>query len=178
MSMDDVEDLEPVADEERSKPGKKRKPRQTRTAAMLPFLFMGAIVTMMLAPEIFTVLAIGLWPTFVITFVKPMAGYGSARIVLGFNFAGLMPALEIVWNGKRGMEDAWRVLMDAELIGVAMGAAFVGAIVMMAAPYIAEAWVLLRADNVQKDAVERQQALVQEWGEQLVEDSRMAVLDE
>ena len=112
MSTDDVEDLELVPEEEQAKPKKKRGPRQTRMAAMLPILFMGAIILMMLAPEIFTVLAIGLWPTFVITFVKPMAGFGSARIVLGFNFAGLMPALEIVWNGKRGMEDAWRVLMD------------------------------------------------------------------
>lgn len=178
MSMDDVEDLEPVADEEPPKPKKAPRRGQTRMAAMLPLLFLGAIILMMLAPEIFTVLAIGLWPTFVITFVKPMAGFGSARIVLGFNFAGLMPALEIVWNGKRGIEDAWRVLMDAELIGVAMGAAFVGAVLMMAAPYIAEAWVLLRADTVQKNAVERQQALVQEWGEQLVEDSRLSALEE
>lgn len=174
MSAENVEELEAVEVDEAAapaRPQKKRKGGNSRLAALMPLIFLGAILLMMLVPEVFTVIAIGLWPTFVVSFLKPLAKFGSARTVLGFNLAGLMPALEIVWNGDRGMEDAWRVLLDAELIGVAMGAAFVGGVVMMAAPFIAEAWVLLRADQVQKNAVARQQALIEEWGEQLAQDA-------
>jgi hypothetical protein len=109
-------------------------------------------------------LAIGLLPSAIALATDRSAGRATARTVLAFNLAGLLPALRALWLEGHTLIALASVLGQAEALPLAYTAALVGFLLPQVLAWAVLAVLEARAYGAVQALEQRRAALRETWG--------------
>lgn len=146
-----------------------RNPRITKKKPLVPIWgWMLLVVLVIFALPTVVLLALGLIPSYVATFVDRRPQKYAAFCVSGFNLAGIIPYLAELWASGHNSAQLVAMLSSPFMWAVIFGCAALGWLVHFGIPPIASSLTLMRDRRRVQALYDRQMELREEWGDDIV----------
>lgn len=150
----------------------KVKAQKSGKGGFIPLLiFIG--VCSVVAPPTMIVLACGMIPTVIAIFLSPSRVKGSMASMAALNLAGVIPVLGFLWERGHTLDHAVRLLTDPFMWLFMFGGAGVAAFLLWGVPIVVLAFYEVKARQVIKRYEKRRAKLIEEWGGQIIEDTKI-----
>ncbi|MEH6401754.1 MAG: hypothetical protein V7750_00175 [Sneathiella sp.] len=134
-------------------------------------IFIG--ICSVVAPPTMIVLAGGMIPTLVATILNPSRIKGSLAAMAALNLAGVIPVLGFLWERGHTIDQSIRLLTDPFMWLFMFGGAGFAAFLLWGVPIVVQAFYEVKARQTVKRFEKRRAKLIEEWGGQIIEDSKM-----
>ena len=138
---------------------------------LLIFLGVGAVVV----PPTIIVLAVGMIPSIVATFVNPGRVKGSIAAMTALNLAGVVPVIGFLWERGHTIDNALRLLADVFMWLLMFGGAGVAAFLLWGVPIVVQGVYEVQSRRMIGKLEKRRMKMIEEWGGRIVEDSKTGV---
>ncbi|MEP3247209.1 MAG: hypothetical protein ABJN40_10250 [Sneathiella sp.] len=148
---------------------KKNKGGKPSLFPMMVFIGVCSVV----APPTMLVIACGMIPSVVATFLNTSKVKGSIAAMFAFNLAGVLPVLGYLWERGHTIDQAIRLLTDVFMWLLMFGSAGIAAFLLWGVPIVVQAFYEVQARQVVKRLERRRTKLIEEWGGQIIEDAKI-----
>jgi hypothetical protein len=138
---------------------------------LLPVLIFIGVGSVVIPPTII-VLACGMIPSIIATFVNPPRIKGSVAAMTAFNLAGVIPVIGFLWERGHTIDQAMRLLLDVYMWLMMYGGAGVAAFMLWGVPMVVQAFYEVQARHMIGKMQKRRDKMIQEWGGQIIEDAK------
>lgn len=145
------------------------KKRSSNVVTMLLLVALGSVFV----PPTVIILGVGLVPTFVARFVNPNRIKGTVAAMTAFNLAGVVPVLGMLYQKGHTIEQAFSLLSDVYVWLLLYGGAGLAAFLLWGVPIAVQAGYEVQARTSVKRLEKRRSSLIEEWGGQIIEDSKI-----
>jgi len=146
--------------------------KNSATKGFLPLLiFIGAGSVFM--PSVIIILGVGMIPTLVARFANPSRIRGTIASMAAFNLAGVIPVIGILWQNGHTIDAALTLLTDVYMWLLMYGGAGVAGFLLWGVPIAVQAIYEVQAQQYVKRLEKRRAKMIEEWGGQIIEDSRV-----
>jgi len=125
------------------------------------------------APPTVIILGIGLVPTFVARFANPNRIKGTVAAMTALNLAGVIPVLGMLYQKGHTIERAFTLLGDVYIWLLLYGGAGLAAFLLWGVPIVVQGGYEIQARQYVKRLEKRRSRLIEEWGGQIIEDSKI-----
>lgn len=149
---------------------KKVKPS---SGSSLPMILVFVGVLGVVAPPSLVVLTVGMLPSLVGIIMSPVRVKGAMASMFSLNLAGVLPVLGFLWQRGQTFDHALRLLSDVYMWGLMFGSAGLAAFLLWGVPLGVHAVYELQASTLISRLQKRRTRLVEEWGGQIFEDSKI-----
>lgn len=146
-----------------------QKKRSSNVVTMLLLVALGSVF----APPTVIILGIGLVPTFVARFANPNRIKGTVAAMTALNLAGIIPVLGMLYQKGHTIERAFILLGDVYIWLLLYGGAGLAAFLLWGVPIAVQAGYEIQARQYVKRLEKRRSRLIEEWGGQIIEDSKI-----
>lgn len=143
-------------------------------ASLRPLLMLaGTLLALLpLAPATFAIVVVYMLPTWLTALTRPLAVPGALATMAGLNLAGLMPAVNELWQADGGFDEAFLIMIDVDLLAIDLAACGIAMAILVTAPFLARAWAEAMINRTHSSAEAAKRRLLDEWGAGLEEDAR------
>lgn len=149
----------------------KKKAPSNRKATFPLLIFIG--VCSVVAPPTMIILAIGMIPSVIATFVNPARVRGSIAAMIALNLAGVIPVIGFLWQRGHSIDQALNLLSDVFMWLIMFGGAGIATFLIWGVPIVVQAFYEVQASQLIKRLERRRTKLIEEWGGQIIEDAKM-----
>ncbi len=146
-----------------------QKKRSSNVVTMLLLVALGSVF----APPTVIILGIGLVPTFVARFANPNRIKGTVAAMTALNLAGVIPVLGMLYQKGHTIEQAFTLLGDVYVWLLLYGGAGLAAFLLWGVPIVVQGGYEIQARQYVKRLDKRRSKLIEEWGGQIIEDSKI-----
>ncbi|WP_169570037.1 hypothetical protein [Sneathiella limimaris] len=147
----------------------KAKKKSSNVVSLLLFVALGAVF----APPTLIILGIGLTPTIAARFANPNELRGTIAAMAAFNLAGVIPVLGFLYQKGHTLDQAFRLLADVYNWLLMYGGAGLAAVLLWGVPILVQSAYEIQAKQHVKRLDKRRSRLIEEWGAQIIEDSKI-----
>jgi hypothetical protein len=152
-----------MADKEPAKQPSGKAPKKGGKGKFVFFLIIAAFAMPFMLPSVVLLLA-GLIPTYVAYGTDPDPDKSGAASVGAMNLAGITPFLIDLWMKGQTLDNAFRLLTDANNWFIILGAAAVGQLVIYAIPQAIATLTLTHAEARVRGLRKNLDMLKESWG--------------
>ncbi len=146
-----------------------QKKRSSNVVTMLLLVALGSVF----APPTVIILGVGLVPTFVARFANPNRIKGTVAAMTALNLAGVIPVLGMLYQKGHTIERAFTLLGDVYVWLLLYGGAGLAAFLLWGVPIVVQGGYEIQARQYVKRLEKRRSRLIEEWGGQIIEDSKI-----
>jgi len=144
----------------------------SNTKPLFPLMvFIG--ICSVVAPPTMIVIAAGMVPTVVATFLNTSKVKGSIAAMFALNLAGVIPVLGFLWTRGHSIDQAVRLLTDVFMWLLMFGSAGVAAFLLWGVPIVVQAGYEVQARQAINKLGRRRSKLIEEWGGQIIDDAKI-----
>lgn len=151
------------------KPLKKQAPAKAANSGgvnKIALMMIGAALIPFSLPS-FVVLGVTMLPTVGAYFSERGSNRYAWLCVGGLNFAGVVPSLFGLWFGVHTVDEAMRLLSEANVLLWGYGTSLIGWVIYKAMPPITLSWLKMRSERRITVLKNSQIKLIEDWGDEV-----------
>lgn len=148
-----------------------KKVPSNKKATFPLLIFIG--VCSVVAPPTMIILTVGMIPSVVATFINPSRVKGSIASMTALNLAGVLPVVGFLWQRGHTIDQALNLLTDIFMWLLMFGGAGIATFLLWGVPLVVQAFYEVQAGQLIKRLERRRTKLIEEWGGQIIDDSKI-----